>query len=103
MIWFGCSANCSANSASVLSTFKAAVATLARNSGENVLLGRLIVGAPWRFAPPWTATYYQLSTCLKRLVQLFNKMVELMDQRAALTIRRLTEGEPVTQVDDEEA
>jgi hypothetical protein len=30
-------------------------------------------------------------------------MVELMDQRAALTIRRLTEGEPVTQVDDEEA
>jgi hypothetical protein len=26
-----------------------------------------------------------------------------MDQRAALTIRRLTEGEPVTQVDDEEA
>ena len=31
------------------------------------------------------------------------KMVELMDQRTALTIRRLTEGEPVTQVDDEEA
>ncbi len=28
---------------------------------------------------------------------LINKMVELMDQRAALTIRRLTEGEPVTQ------
>jgi serine/threonine-protein kinase HipA len=34
---------------------------------------------------------------------IINKMVELMDQRAALTIRRLTEGEPVSQVDDEEA
>lgn len=31
------------------------------------------------------------------------KLVELMDQRTALTIRRLTEGEPDTQVDDEEA
>lgn len=31
------------------------------------------------------------------------KMIELMDQRTALTIRRLTEGEPDTQVDDEEA
>jgi serine/threonine-protein kinase HipA len=30
------------------------------------------------------------------------KMIELMDQRTALTIRRLTEGEPDTQVDDEE-
>jgi hypothetical protein len=29
-------------------------------------------------------------------------MVELMDQRAELTIRRLSEGEPLTQVDDEE-
>jgi len=34
---------------------------------------------------------------------IINKMVELMDQRTALTIRRLTEGESVTQVDDEEA
>lgn len=34
---------------------------------------------------------------------IINKMVEWMDQRTALTIRRLTEGEPVTQVDDEEA
>jgi len=33
---------------------------------------------------------------------LINKMVELMGQRAALTIRRLSEGEPLTQVDDEE-
>ncbi len=33
---------------------------------------------------------------------LINKMVELMDQRTALTIRRLTEGEPDAQVDDEE-
>jgi serine/threonine-protein kinase HipA len=31
------------------------------------------------------------------------KMIELMDQRTALTIRRLTEGEPDTQVNDEEA
>lgn len=31
------------------------------------------------------------------------KMIELMDQRTALTIRRLTEGESDTQVDDEEA
>ena len=30
------------------------------------------------------------------------KMIELMDQRTALTIRRLTEGESDTQVDDEE-
>jgi hypothetical protein len=43
MIWFGCSANCSANSARVLSPFKAAIATLARNSGEIVLLGRLVL------------------------------------------------------------
>ena len=33
---------------------------------------------------------------------LIDKMVELMDQRAALTIRRLSEGEPLTQVDDED-
>jgi serine/threonine-protein kinase HipA len=33
---------------------------------------------------------------------LIKKMVELMDQRAELTIRRLSEGEPLTQVDDEE-
>ena len=30
-------------------------------------------------------------------------MIELMDQRTALTIRRLTEGGSDTQVDDEEA
>jgi serine/threonine-protein kinase HipA len=34
---------------------------------------------------------------------IIDKMIDLMDQRTALTIRRLTEGEPVTQVDDEEA
>ena len=34
---------------------------------------------------------------------LINKMVKLIDQRAALTIRRLTEGGPVTQADDKEA
>lgn len=33
---------------------------------------------------------------------IIDKMIDLMDQRTALTIRRLTEGEPVTQVDDEE-
>jgi serine/threonine-protein kinase HipA len=34
---------------------------------------------------------------------LIHKMVELMDQRTALTSRRLTEGEPHAQVDDEDA
>lgn len=34
---------------------------------------------------------------------IIDKMIDLMDQRTALTIRRLTEGEPVTQVDDAEA
>lgn len=34
---------------------------------------------------------------------IIDKMIDLIDQRTALTIRRLTEGEPVTQVDDEEA
>ena len=34
---------------------------------------------------------------------IIDKMVQLMDQRTALTIHRLTEGEPVTQVDDVEA
>ena len=34
---------------------------------------------------------------------IIDKMIDLMDQRTVLTIRRLTEGEPVTQVDDEEA
>lgn len=34
---------------------------------------------------------------------LINKMVELMDQRTALTIRRLTHEELASQVDDEEA
>ena len=34
---------------------------------------------------------------------LINKMVELMDQRTALTSRRLTHGELASQVDDEEA
>ena len=42
MIWLGCSSNCSASSATVLSPLKAAKATLARNSGEKVLRGRLI-------------------------------------------------------------
>ena len=34
---------------------------------------------------------------------IIDKMIDLMDQRTALTIRRLTEGESDTQVDDEEA
>ena len=42
MIWLGCSSHCSANSATVLSPFKAARATLTRNSGEKVLRGRLV-------------------------------------------------------------
>jgi hypothetical protein len=43
MIWFGCSSNCSESSASVSSPLRAAIATLAQNSAENVRLGRRII------------------------------------------------------------
>ena len=42
MIWLGWSSKCSASSATVLLPFRAAKATLARNSGEKVLRGHLI-------------------------------------------------------------
>ena len=42
-IWFGCTSNCSANSASVLSPFNAAIATLALNPAAWFLLVLLIL------------------------------------------------------------
>src|SRR5919107_2411790 len=46
VIWFGCTSNCWANSARVLSPFTAARATFALKAGEWFRRGRLLIGSP---------------------------------------------------------
>src|SRR5215212_6642770 len=52
VIWFGCTSNCWANSARVLSPFTAARATLALKAGEWFRRGRLLIVSPVR-QPFW--------------------------------------------------